>query len=345
LNAKPPQSSATEGGISVVIVNWHSEALLAETLAALNAQTRPPEHVVVVDNGSHKPIPVERYTAGPIVVRRMGRNEGFARANNLALLENVDTAWVALLNPDAIPEPDWLEQLARAAESYPEVAAFGSQQRMAERPDYLDGLGDDYHVSGAAWRVGYGLRAVGIPSEPFEIFSPCAAAALYKRRVVIDVGGFDEDFFCYFEDVDLGFRLRLSGHSCLLVPAAIVRHVGSATTGGRQSDFAVYHGHRNLVWAYIKNMPGYLFWVHLFQHLLFDFAGLVYFGIRGQAATIFKAKLHALLGVRAAWRKRSGIQRQRRVKPSQLAMQMRHGWLTPYTRRYQLGIRPAYQPK
>jgi GT2 family glycosyltransferase len=90
---------------------------------------------------------------------------------------------------------------------------------------------------------------------------------LYRRSALIELGGFDEDYFCYVEDVDLGFRLRLAGHQCLYIPSSIVHHVGSGSTGGKNSDFAVYHGHRNLVWTYVKDMPGFLFWLFLIPSL------------------------------------------------------------------------------
>ena len=79
------------------------------------------------------------------------------------------------------------------------------------------------------------------------------------------------------EDVDLGFRLRLAGHRCLYVPKSVVHHVGSGTTGGKNSDFSVYHGHRNLVWTYVKNMPGVLFWIFLPLHLAMNLVVLAVF--------------------------------------------------------------------
>jgi GT2 family glycosyltransferase len=129
----------------------------------------------------------------------------------------------------------------------------------------------------------------------------------------MEVGGFDEDFFCYAEDVDLGFRLRLAGHRCLLVPDAVVRHVGSATTGGQKSDFAVYHGHRNLVWTYMKNMPGALFWLFLPLHILLNLVTVLWFSLRGQGRVIMRAKRDALCDLPRMWRKRREIQRARRA--------------------------------
>jgi GT2 family glycosyltransferase len=95
------------------------------------------------------------------------------------------------------------------------------------------------------------------------------------------------------------------------VPEAIVHHVGSATTGGQHSDFAVYHGHRNLVWAYIKNMPGVLFWALLPLHVVMNLSAIVLFALRGQPRIILKAKWDAIKGVPRAWRKRKEIQAKR----------------------------------
>ncbi len=325
-----------KNSVTVIIVNWHTEALLAEVLSALDGQSNAPDEVIIVDNGSQASIPAERFRAGVIRVLDAGDNLGFAGGNNRALASGIDNEWVVLLNPDAIPAPDWLERLLEAARRHPEVAAFGSKQVMADAPGRLDGLGDVYHASGAAWRDGYNLPDTDVPSEPCEIFSPCAAAALYRRSALQEAGGFDEDYFCYFEDVDLGFRLRLLGHRCMLVPSAEVRHVGSAATGGQQSDFAVYHGHRNLVWTYFKCMPSPWLWLYLPQHLLFNLVTLVWFVARGQGGVILRAKWHALRGLPAAWRKRRAVQATRRVGWPALRARMANGWLAPYRRK--LGV-------
>lgn len=321
------------GEVSVIIVNWHSEALLADTLSALSRQTRLPDKVFLVDNGSDGPLPVDQYTVAPIHVLKMPGNLGFAAGNNRALSQ-CRSEWVALLNPDAIPEPDWLARLLGAAARHPDAAAFGCRQLMAEDSSRLDGLGDAYHVSGAAWRVGYRqVDRPGASSEAVDIFSACAAAALYRRHALLDAGGFDETYFCYFEDVDLGFRLRLLGYRCMLVPDSVVHHVGSATTGGQQSDFAVYHGHRNLVWTYVKDMPGIYFWLFLPQHLLFNLVSMLYFCTRGQAGPICRSKWHALLGLPAAFRKRHAIQARNAVDWPSLRRLMSAGWLAPYRRK------------
>jgi len=299
--------------ITIIIVNWNSGELLAECLRSLEKQTIRPKRVLVVDNASTDgSLTGAGKLAGNIAVLRMNSNIGFAAGSNRALIE-CDTEFVALLNPDAFPEPEWLERLFAAASDHPEVAAFGSRQLCHDAPEVLDGIGDVYHMSGLAWRERYGLRQQAQDLVAREIFSPCAAAALYRRRALMDADGFDEDFFCYMEDVDLGFRMRLAGHKAMYVPNAVVHHVGSAVTGGEWSDFAVYQGFRNSVWVFIKNMPGALFWLLLPLHLVINLASILWFTIRGQGSVILKSKRDAFLGIPHMWMKRRKIQSDRKT--------------------------------
>ena len=298
--------------VSVVIVNWNSGALLRRCLTLLSAQTMKPEVVWVVDNASSDGSAdcVSEFSNCRLLAP--GANLGFAAGNNLAFRECA-TQFVALLNPDAFAEPDWLAALVASAEANPDCASFGSRQLIAERPEYLDGKGDAYHVSGLVWRERHGRLQQPDDLQASETFSPCAAAALYRRGALEVAGGFDEDHFCYLEDVDLGFRLRLAGNRALYVPDAVVRHVGSATSGGQHSDFALYHGHRNLVWTYVKNMPGALFWLCLPLHILLNLVTVLVFVARGRGGVLLRAKRDALKGLPKMWAKRRVIQRNRRT--------------------------------
>ena len=308
------QSYATDSlmGVTVIIVNWNSRELLAECLRHLEQQTVQPARVLVVDNASSDDSASSANAFANITLLRMKANLGFAAGNNRALAES-STEFVALLNPDAFPEPDWLERLLAAASAYPDMAAFGSRQLCQSNSEILDGIGDIYHMSGLVWRERHGDAVAAGDMIPREIFSPCAAAALYRRQALVDVGGFDEDYFCYVEDVDLGFRLRLAGHKAMYVPDAVVHHVGSASTGGQHSDFSVYHGHRNLVWTFVKNMPGVLFWLLLLFQLLLNLVTISVFIIRGQSKVILRAKWDAIKGLPRAWAKRKRIQADRVV--------------------------------
>jgi GT2 family glycosyltransferase len=137
----------------------------------------------------------------------------------------------------------------------------------------------------------------------------------------------------YHEDVDLGFRMRLLGYRCLYVPSAIVYHKGSASTSIK-SDFAVYYGHRNLVWSFFQNMPGWLLLKYLPAHLLANLVFLVYYSLRCQAAPIWRAKWHAFLGLPRALRKRRSIQKNRQISPEEISQVLEHGWLKPYIQEF-----------
>lgn len=300
--------------VTVAIINWNGELFLERCLLALMAQTIKRHEIILVDNASSDGSLeiVRRFPEVRII--SLEQNTGFAQGNNLAIkAASKESEWIALLNPDAFVEPKWLEALLIAAESNPEFDVFGSKLVSATDPTQLDGTGDAYHLSGLVWRIGHGDPVSSSVKKENEIFSPCAAAALYRRRALHKVGGFDEDYFCYVEDVDLGFRLRLAGYRCLYVPQSVAHHVGSGTTGGQHSDFSLYHGHRNLVWTFVKDMPGILFWLLLPLHLLLNLASIVWFALRGRGAVILRAKRDALSGLPKMWRKRREIQKNRAV--------------------------------
>ncbi|MFZ5569093.1 MAG: glycosyltransferase family 2 protein [Thermodesulfobacteriota bacterium] len=308
MDGKPPAGFS----VGAVVVNWNSGEYLGRCLKAMAEQEAAFTRVVVVDNGDDA-------AAGawegvwPRHFQRIAlpRNVGFAKANNIALPHLSDCDWIALVNPDAFLKPDWLGRLLDAARRYPTIPVFAGCLVKALDPDRLDGAGDAFHFSGIAWRRGHGARRNTFPLTEMDVFGPCAAAALYRRDVLVEAGAFDEDFFCYFEDVDLAFRLRLMGRECRLIPAAVAGHVGSVTTGGQKSDFAVYHGHRNLVWCYVKNMPGLLFWLLLPAFLLMNAAAVARFILRGQGRVILHAKRDAIRGLPAMWRKRQVVQTRR----------------------------------
>jgi GT2 family glycosyltransferase len=310
--------------IAVVVVARNAGGYLAEVAESLERLTLKPRRVIVVDNdstdGSVDAL-AERHS--DVDVLRPGRNIGFAAANNEAARAARECEWIALLNPDAFPEPGWLAALADAAREHPECAVIGSRLDRATAPGELDGSGDVYHVSGLAWRRDH-RRPVREGSAAGEIFSACAAAAMYRRDAFLSAGGFDERFFCYFEDTDLAFRLRLQGHRCWYEPRSVVRHVGSGTAGV-ESDFTIYHSHRNLVWTYAKNMPSPLFWLYLPQHLLLNVLSVGWFSLRGQARPILAAKRDALRGLPHALRERRAIQARRKVRSSELRRLMSRG--------------------
>lgn len=317
------------GKASVIIVNWNGARFIERCLTALMAQTVQPHEIILVDNAStdDSVAIVRRFLE--VRLMQLPRNEGFARGNNLAIASVAeDSEWIVLLNPDAFADPRWLEELLAAAGRNPGFDVFGSKLVNAGDPVLLDGEGDAYHASGLVWRTGHGKPLRTNSETEREIFSPCAAAAMYRRTSLAQVGGFDEDYFCYVEDVDLGFRLRLAGSRSLYVPHSVVHHVGSGTTGGGNSDFSTYYGHRNLVWTFVKDMPGVLFWILLPLHILMNLVSLIWISCRGQSEVILKAKLDALRGLPKMWSKRKEIQMRRTVPISEIwaRLDKKIGW-------------------
>ncbi|MBI1339929.1 glycosyltransferase [bacterium] len=315
-------SRAGEGGgrsprISVAVVNFNGGDYLRECLRSLARQTFTDFETLVVDNASTDGS-LELIEEAPSELRilRQDANLGFAAANNIAAKAGRGE-WLALLNPDAVADPDWLEALLRAVSKRPTHRLVASVQIDLADSTRLDGAGDCYSAYGYAWRGGYGAPVERTP-DAGDCFAPCGAAAFYPRERFLEAGGFESYYFCYHEDVDLGFRMRLLGERCQFDPTARVRHAGSAIAGKR-SAFAIYHGIRNGVWTYVRNMPA----VFLAATLPVWAAGALALLIRGALVGQFAATLrgfwHGLARMGPALRDRRRIQRARTASLGEVA--------------------------
>ncbi len=297
--------------VTIIIVNYNAGDRLRRCLDCLAAQTFQDFETILVDNRStDNSLEHARRARFHTIIDEAETNLGFAAANNRAA-KTAKGEWLAFLNPDAYPEPGWLAALLAAAERHPEADAFGSAQIDAAHPEQLDGAGDAYHFSGIPYRGHHGWPVASLPPEG-ECFAPCAAAALYRRATFAGLGGFEESFFCYCEDVDLGFRLRLAGGRAVQIPDARVLHEGSGVTG-RRSDFTVYHGHRNRIWVYYRNMPLALLIVSAPFQVLANIYLLVRFAFLGEAKPYLRAMRDGFLGLPAQTAARRNIQRTRKV--------------------------------
>lgn len=295
--------------ISVIIVNFNSGDRLARCLEHLKRQTFSDFEIIVIDNASGDDSIERARAAAPDAGYILSpSNLGFAAGNNRAA-EQASGDWIAFLNPDAYAEPDWLEALVTATKRYPATDAFGSTQLMADNPAIIDGAGDAYFILGIPYRGHYGWNADALPDDG-QCLAPCGAAAMYRAAVFRKLGGFDERYFCYSEDVDLGFRLLLSGGAAIQLRDARVRHEGSGVTG-RYSEFTVYHGNRNRIWTTYKNLPGLLYWPLAPLRLIVD----LYFCVRaltiGVGKAYFKAVVDGYAGLGALKDERRAIQSSR----------------------------------
>lgn len=306
---------------SIVVVTYRSGGTLARCLSALKAQTEQRFEIIVLDNASGDGEAVAASAADPDVrLMAMDSNLGFAAGNNRAA-GAAKGRWLVLLNPDAYAEPAWLARLLAAAEAHPQARCFTARQLMAAQPERLDGLGDAMAVIGFPFRGGYGLPDPGaIPAG--EVFSPCGAAMMIDRDLFIRMGGFDEDFFCYCEDADLGYRLRLSGEPVIVVPDAVVHHEGSVSTGGRRSDFSMYHGARNRLWLYVKNTPPVLLALTVIPHIALTKLLWLAAVARGEGRATTRGLRDALAGLPHAWAKRRVVQAGRRAGSADIARMM-----------------------
>lgn len=317
--------------ISIVILCWNSANYLSDCLSSLQAQTFQNFEIIIVDNnstdGSIDQLELQSFDMD-LIITRLEKNFGFAAGNNIGV-QKARGKWIALLNVDAFPKPNWLEKLLEAVTENPDFSFFSSRQVQANSPQLLDGAGDAYHISGLAWRHGYNQPNAEYENKQKEVFSACAASALFSREEFLSTGGFDIDYFSYFEDVDLSFRLRLARKKCLYVPEAMVHHIGSASTGKR-SDFSVYYGYRNMIWTFFKNMPSPLIWFFLPLHVATVIFFVIYLMLRGQGRVILKAVVDAIQGLPKIWRKRKDIQRNIKINPFELLNVMSTRLLEPY---------------
>jgi GT2 family glycosyltransferase len=250
---------------------------------------------------------------------REGENHGFARGNNLAAAQASGT-WLALLNPDAAARPDWLEQVLAGTRRHPGVTSFACTQLWMPDETNLDGAGDNYLGFGIPWRGGYHRPSSDLPGEG-TCFSPCGASAIYHRKTFQAAGGFDERLFCFCEDVDLGFRLRLKGETCVFLPGAIVAHAGGGLSE-KVSGFAVRHGTRNRLWVYLKCMPLPLLLLTLPGHIALTAAILLRGAMTGRFGPAMAGLAEALRGLSPVWAERRKLQAGRTASLGALARAM-----------------------
>jgi GT2 family glycosyltransferase len=301
--------------VSVVIPNWNTGRFLPPCLSSLREQTFEDFETIVTDSGSTDgSVQMVRERFPEVRVVELGENRGFSAAVNAGIAAS-DAELIAPLNNDTEQEPDWLAALVRAADGHHEAGFFASKMVDFEDRNVLDGAGDALRLSGLPYRLGHGERDRGQFDKPNYVFGACAGAALYRRAMLEDIGGFDEDFFMYCEDGDLSFRAQLAGYRCLYVPDAVVYHVGSASTGGKRSPTATRLGTRNSLSLLVKDLPLYLVPHVLPFFVLGQMTRLVTVSLSGRA--VLKAHLEGLSGALVhlplMLRKRRKVQAHRRV--------------------------------
>jgi len=275
---------------TAVIPTWNRRDLLLNLFESLAAQTRPFDEIIVVDNGSTDNSAELAERAGARVLR-MGRNSGFAAAVNRGI-EAAETDWIAILNNDVTLKPDWLEKLLAVATL--EDACFASGKILqAADPSRLDGTFDEISRGACASRCGSGKPDAPAWSQPRRIRFAPMTAAIFRRQLFRDLGGLDETFGSYMEDVDFGLRCALAGREGSYVPSAVAYHRGSATLGGWSKD-TVWCIARNQVLLAAKHFGGQPRWPIVAGQLLWGLLALRH----GRGTAYLRGKLAGMRDAR-----------------------------------------------
>lgn len=253
-----PKNSKPE--ISVVIPNWNGIDSIGVCLDSLLAQTLKP-HVIVVENGSidgSLEYIKGRYPSVELVIHE--KNLGFAGGVNGGIRRSIERNddYVALFNNDAIADKDWLKELVSTLEQDKRVGA-ATCKLMGIDGKHLDSTGDIYSIWGLPFPRGRGESVTNKYDELRDIFGASGGASIYRISMLREIGLFDEDFFAYYEDVDISFRAQLYGWKIRYTPTALAYHQISATSS-KIKDFTTYQTIKNLPFILWKNVPGTLFW-------------------------------------------------------------------------------------
>jgi GT2 family glycosyltransferase len=291
--------------ISIIIPNHNGCGYLENCLRSLLAQTHAPMEIVIVDNASSdRSVEVAAALAPQAILLRQKENLGFAGGAN-AGIRAARGDWVAILNNDTEAAADWLSECARAVQDHPDASFLACKIFDFRDRGLLYSAGDCFLRAGIGYRRGQEQRDRPDLSMECEIFSASGCAALYNVRALREAGGFDERFFAYLEDVDLGLRLQAAGHRGYYVPSAEVYHHGAATSGGEFSPLAVRLRTRNALLLLLKSMP---------VPMLLRWMPLILFA---QAAWLIRAARHGRLvpyirGLAEAFRLAPAMVRARR---------------------------------
>lgn len=297
--------------VSFIIVNWNGKSFLKDCIDAILQQSSRDFEIIVVDNGStdgSAAFIAESYPQ--IVLVPLAINHGFTGGNIKGLVQ-AKGKYVALINNDAILPYDWL-QLMIDAFTLDAKIGFCSSRIVIAGTSQIDSAGDTFTTAFTGTKIGE-LHDMKEFTERRYVPGACAAAVIYKREMLDDIGFLDDDFFLNHEDTDLNLRAWLAGWKCLFVPDAVVEH-NVSTTIGKLSETSVYYFARNSLWVWIKNTPTYFLFRYLHHRIAYELASFVFFCLIAHRWRPFlRGKYHSLKGFPNMLQKRKGIQQKIRL--------------------------------
>jgi GT2 family glycosyltransferase len=282
---------------AIIIVNWNGEKYIEKCIQLTLNQTHSDFRIYLLDNASSdnsikiiKSEFLKEIKSKKINIILSQKNTGFAEGNNIAIREilkdkNIEN--IVLLNNDAYPDKNWLKELIIAKKKN-KTAEMISCKTLFEKNNQIDTLGIKINFLGLGSDI---KNAIDIN----KLFCPSGVAALYSRTLLEDIAQknnyFDSDFFCYYEDVDLGIRARTKGYQTAYAKKAIVNHVHSGST---TSEFPLYHGHRNSLWVVAKNFSTKKIIILSPLLLLAHIYAVLKYTLRGKGKIVLNAKIDAL---------------------------------------------------
>jgi GT2 family glycosyltransferase len=318
--------------VSVIVVNWNGKAYLGECLTSLRNQTFLDFDVIVVDNGSTDGSVeyLESQFPGFARILRNAENRGFSGGNNQGI-KAARGQYIALLNNDAQADQEWLQELVKAAQAAPRAGMLASKIYLQGRPRIIDNVGHLIFRDGLNRGRGRLEEDHGQFNEKEEVLFPSGCAALYRREMLEEIGLFDEDFFAYGDDTDIGLKGRLAGWKCLYIPSAVVYHRYSQSSGS-YSPLKAFYVERNRVWISVKYFPLSLLMKSPFytcwRFLLQGYGALTGRGAAGRFGReysrwellriLVKAYISAFQGLPKMWKKRKEIRKLTRVDKEEI---------------------------
>lgn len=266
--------------VSVIIPNFNGIAFLDSVLGSLEGQTTQNFEVILVDNGSSDGSC--SFVAGSypwVDILELPENFGFCRAVNEGIRAS-KAPYVLLLNNDTEVAEDFVEQMLAALKRHKNAFSCGAKMVQYHDRDKLDDAGNFYCALGWSYARGKGKDVRSYKKEE-RVFAACGGAAIYRKRILEQIGCFDEEHFAYLEDIDIGYRARIYGYENWYAPEAVVYHVGSGTSGSRYNQFKTRYSSRNNIYLIYKNMP----FLQILLNLPFLIAGfgikLLFFAAKG----------------------------------------------------------------
>jgi GT2 family glycosyltransferase len=282
--------------VSVIIPNYNGSRFLRDCLDSLSRQSFKNFEVIVIDNAStdNSCYLLEQYYPN-IKLYSMDENKGFSEAVNRGI-ELSCGKLIALLNNDTKVEDNWLRNLVNCIDSNDKIFSCCSKMIRYHEKNKIDDTGDKYTILGWAYKRGDGAN-INKYIKNSDIFSSCAGAAIYRRDILDKIGGFDDSFFAYMEDVDISYRAKIYGYKNVYCSDAVVYHVGSATSGSRHNAFKVRLAARNNIYLIIKNMPILQLAINAPLIILGGFIKYLFFLRKGLGSEYIKGIIEAIRSI------------------------------------------------